>query len=56
MKHAQISAQIEASISRGDLAPGDRLPPERTLAEKYGVSRMTLYRLMAKHSIATRAT
>lgn len=42
MKHAQISAQIEASISRGDLAPGDRLPPERTLAEEYGVSRMTL--------------
>jgi GntR family transcriptional regulator len=42
MKHAQISAQIEASISRGDLAPGDRLPAERALAEEYGVSRMTL--------------
>jgi GntR family transcriptional regulator len=42
MKHAQISAQIEASISHGDLAPGDRLPPERTLAETYGVSRMTV--------------
>jgi GntR family transcriptional regulator len=42
MKHARITGEIEAAISRGALAPGDRLPPERTLAEQYGVSRMTV--------------
>ena len=42
MKHAQISAQIEQAIADGDLAPGDRLPPERALAEEHGVSRMTV--------------
>ena len=42
MKYAQIIAQIEAAIADGDLAPGDRLPPERALAEEHGVSRMTV--------------
>ena len=42
MKHAQISGELEAGIARGELAPGDRLPPERALAEQYGVSRMTV--------------
>ena len=42
MKYAQIIAQIEQAIADGDLAPGDRLPPERALAEEHGVSRMTV--------------
>ena len=42
MKHAEISAQIEQAIANGRLAPGDRLPPERALAEEHGVSRMTV--------------
>lgn len=42
MKYAQIIAQIEQAIVDGDLAPGDRLPPERALAEEHGVSRMTV--------------
>ena len=42
MKHADISAQIEQAIATGRLAPGDRLPPERALAEEHGVSRMTV--------------
>lgn len=29
-------------IHSGELQPGDRLPPERTLAEKYNVSRTTI--------------
>jgi GntR family transcriptional regulator len=40
--HAQIESALEHAIERGRLAPGDRLPAERTLAERYGVSRMTL--------------
>jgi len=42
VKYAQIIAEIERAIADGDLAPGDRLPPERALAEEHGVSRMTV--------------
>jgi GntR family transcriptional regulator len=42
MKYAAIIAGIEAAIVDGDLAPGDRLPAERALAEQHGVSRMTV--------------
>ena len=34
-----IIRQIRSLITSGQLAPGDRLPPERKLAEKLGVSR-----------------
>jgi DNA-binding GntR family transcriptional regulator len=40
--HAQIESALEDAIERGRLSPGDRLPAERELAERYGVSRMTL--------------
>lgn len=42
MKYAAIIAQIERAIANGELAPGDRLPAERALAEQHGVSRMTV--------------
>ncbi len=42
MKYAEIIAQIEGAIVAGDLGPGDRLPPERALADEHGVSRMTV--------------
>jgi len=35
----QIADQIRASILAGDFSPGDKLPPERELAEMFGVSR-----------------
>ena len=35
----QIVDQIRASILSGDFSPGDKLPPERELAELFGVSR-----------------
>ena len=42
-KHAQLRAELETMIAT-ELAPGDPLPGERTLEEKYGVSRITVRR------------
>jgi GntR family transcriptional repressor for pyruvate dehydrogenase complex len=36
---SQIAEQIRSSILSGEFAPGDKLPPERELAELFGVSR-----------------
>jgi GntR family transcriptional regulator len=52
MKYAAIIAEIEAAIAGGRLAPGDRLPAERALAEEHGVSRMTVRQ--ALQSLETR--
>jgi GntR family transcriptional repressor for pyruvate dehydrogenase complex len=38
----EITAQIRLELSNRRLRPGDRLPPERVLAEQFGVSRNTL--------------
>ena len=38
----QIEAALERAIASGELEPGDRLPPERELARRLRVSRMTL--------------
>ena len=35
----QVSAQIQVRIATGELRSGDKLPPERELAETFGVSR-----------------
>jgi GntR family transcriptional regulator len=45
--HLQIESWLEDAIARGRLAPGDRLPPERELAGKLRVSRMTLRQALA---------
>src|SRR5471030_202868 len=36
---SQIADQIRSSILAGEFSPGDKLPPERELAELFGVSR-----------------
>lgn len=36
---SQIAEQIRSSILSGEFSPGDKLPPERELAEMFGVSR-----------------
>lgn len=40
--HVTIAEQLAAAIASGALVPGERLPPERHLAESLGVSRMTV--------------
>jgi GntR family transcriptional repressor for pyruvate dehydrogenase complex len=37
--YEQIVQQIEDSVTRGDLKPGDQLPAERELAQQFRVSR-----------------
>src|SRR5260370_39968207 len=39
---SSISDQIRQAIVTGKLTEGERLPPERTLAEQFGVSRVTV--------------
>lgn len=38
----QVVTQIQAAIRDGRLKPGDRLAPERTLAEQFGVNRVSV--------------
>jgi GntR family transcriptional regulator, transcriptional repressor for pyruvate dehydrogenase complex len=37
--YEQIVQQVEESIRKGAMKPGDQLPPERELAQQFGVSR-----------------
>ncbi len=37
--YEQIVQQVEEAILKGQLRPGDQLPPERDLAQRFGVSR-----------------
>ena len=40
--HRRIYADLEGRILSGDLSPGDRIPFEHELTERYGCSRMTV--------------
>lgn len=44
--YIQIAEGLIAKIASGELAPEDRLPPERELSEELGVTRMTLRRAL----------
>jgi GntR family transcriptional regulator len=46
--HVQIATWLRTGITRGELVPGDRLPGERELAERLGVSRMTLRQALSE--------
>lgn len=37
-----VAEQLERLISQGDYQPGDKLPPERVLAEEFGVGRSSM--------------
>lgn len=38
----EVVKQVQEAIFSGELEPGDRLPPERELAEQFGLSRMSV--------------
>ena len=50
--YRQIADQIEGLIAAGEFAPGERLPPERDLAAKLGVSRATVREAMIALELA----
>ena len=56
--YTAIIERIRAMIVAGELVPGDRLPPERSLAERFGVSRGQLRQafqaLAERHIIESR--
>jgi DNA-binding transcriptional MocR family regulator len=43
-RYLQIADAIEGAIKRGDIAAGDRLPPQRKLAERLGIDFTTVSR------------
>lgn len=45
--YEQAADHIAAAIASGDLAPGDKLPAERDLAEDWGIGYLTV-----RHAIA----
>src|SRR5207247_10755909 len=58
LRYQRVQESLEAEIARGGRAPGSRLPPERALAEHFGVSRVTLRRALAeleRTGVVTRA-
>lgn len=44
--YVQITEDLASRIESGELAPGDRLPPERELSQALGVNRLTLRRAL----------
>lgn len=44
--YTQIAKQLTGQILEGQYAPGDRLPTERELMQRYGVSRVTVREAM----------
>jgi DNA-binding FadR family transcriptional regulator len=49
---AQVADQIVLAVREQRLRPGDRLPPERELSERFGVSRPTIREALAALELA----
>jgi len=48
LRFSALAAALTAQIEAGELSEGDRLPPERQLAEQFAVSRQTVRRALAE--------
>jgi GntR family transcriptional regulator len=48
LRYQRVQDSLEDEIRRGGRPPGSRLPPERALAEHFGVSRVTLRRALSE--------
>jgi GntR family transcriptional regulator len=46
--YAQLKESLIAAIGRGDLMPGDQIPSQRVLCERYGMSHMTVRRAISE--------
>jgi len=46
--HHQVYLDLRQSLDSGELGPGDRLPPERQLADRYGCSLITVRRALGE--------
>jgi len=44
--HHQVYLDVRAALAAGEWRPGDRLPPERELADRYGCSLITVRRAL----------
>jgi GntR family transcriptional regulator len=58
LRYERVREDLAAEIERGRRPPGSRLPPERALAEHFGVSRVTLRRALdelARAGVVTRS-
>jgi GntR family transcriptional regulator len=59
LRYQAVREELEAEIERGRRPVGSRLPPERALAEHFGVSRVTLRRALgelARSGVIARAS
>jgi GntR family transcriptional regulator len=52
LRYRRVQEAIGDEIARGGRPPGSRLPPERALAQHFGVSRVTLRRALAELEVA----
>jgi GntR family transcriptional regulator len=58
LRYQRVREDLATEIERGRRPPGSRLPPERALAEHFGVSRVTLRRALeelARAGVVTRS-
>ena len=46
--HHQVYLHLKAALDSGEIAPGDRLPPERELCGRYGCSLITIRRALTE--------
>jgi GntR family transcriptional regulator len=46
--HHQVYLDLQSALDSGEWAPGDRLPPERELAARYGCSLITVRRALTE--------